>query len=76
MSKWNDTIIVPEDTFSDDDSYNKKPIKTHTPKYDLDTGFQELEDEIWEQIQVQEVESTPEIRVLMSLLTLWRKRVL
>ena len=63
MSKWNDTIINPEDTFSDDDSYNRKPIKTHTPKYDIDTEFQALEDEIWKPIQELEVESTPEIRV-------------
>ncbi len=66
MSKWHDTIIVPEDTFLDDDSYNtKKPIKTHTPKYeyDLDTVFQELEDEIWRPIQELRVETTLEIRV-------------
>ena len=63
MSKWNDTIIIPEDTFSDDDSYNRKPIKTHTIEYDLDTGFHELEDETWKPIQELRVETTPEIRV-------------
>ena len=53
MSKWNDTIINinPEDTFLDDDSYNKKPIKTYTTKDYLDIGFQESEDEISEPFQ-------------------------
>lgn len=63
MSKWNDTIIIPEDTFSDDESYYKKPIKTDTPKYDIDTEFQEIEDEIWKPIQELWAETTPEIRV-------------
>ena len=63
MSKWSDTIIIPEDTFSDDVSNDKKPIKTYNPKYDPDTEFQELEDEIWKQIQEQNVETAPEIRV-------------
>ena len=63
MSKWNDSINHPDDTFSDDASYNTEPIKTHTPKNDLDTEFQELEGEIWEPFQELEVMSTPEIRV-------------
>ena len=63
MSKWSDTIIIPEDTFSDDVSHDKKPIKTYNPNYDPDTEFQELEDEIWKQIQEQKAETTPEIRV-------------
>lgn len=63
MSKWSDTIVLPEDTFSDDGSYDKHSIKTRTPKDDLDTEFQELEDEIWQPFQELEVETTPEIRV-------------
>lgn len=63
MSKWSDTIILPEDTFSDDGSYDKHSIKTRIPKDDPDTEFQELEDEMRQQIQRQEVETAPEIRV-------------
>ena len=63
MSKLSNTIIVPEDTFSDDVSYDKKPIKTYNPNYDVGTEFQELEDEIWKQIPDQKDETTPEIRV-------------
>ena len=63
MSKWSDTIVLPEDTFSDDGSYDKHSIKIRIPKDDPDTEFQELEDEIWKQIQKQEVETAPEIRV-------------
>lgn len=63
MSKWNDSINHPDDTFSDDASYNTEPIKTHTREYDLDTGFHELEDEIWKPFQELESETTPEIRV-------------
>ncbi len=63
MSKLSNTIIVPEDTCSDDVSYDKKPIKTYNPNYDVGTEFQELEDEIWKQIPDQKDETTPEIRV-------------
>ena len=63
MSKWSDTIVLPEDTFSDDGSYDKHSIKTRIPKDDPDTEFQELEDETWKPFQELEVETTPEIRV-------------
>ena len=63
MSKWSDTIVIPENTFSDGGSYDKQSIKPRIPKDDPDTEFQELEDEIWKQIQKRDVETAPEIRV-------------
>ncbi len=63
MSKWSDTIDIPEDTFSDDGSYDKQSIKTRIPRDDPNTEFQELEEDIWKQNQDQEVATAPEIRV-------------